>query len=303
MKIQSNIFAKITIVAFAVSLITASCTKVEDVVDFPVKEKSLVLNCYFSPDSAWNFYVSKSLSVVDNAELSYVTDAKIYLKEDGVLKDSIISANAGDYYVYYGLNPQIGKTYEVEVTHPDYTTISASDILTSPVPLQIVKSKIIDSNLYYDSWLDKYVGNINANLTFSVEDPADEGNYYRFHIYYIDSFDGRIIRNTVYSYETNNPAVDKKYYNGILFNDYLFNGTKYEISFKISDYSYYTGKEYYFVLESMSRACYLYEKSHQLFLDMSNNPFSEPIQVFNNIKNGYGIFAGFSNSVKVFTFK
>jgi len=277
-----------------------SCAKKEDIVDFPVKDKTLVLNCYFAPDSTWIFYISKSLSVIDNAELSYVTNAKLVLKEEGVVKATITNANFGEYYTYDGLNPQVGKKYEVEVSHPDYPTISASDILPSPVKLDVVKSRIIDSNLYYDSWLNKYVGEINANLTIAVNDPKGEENYYRFYMFYLDTFDGQIYRTELYAYETNNPVVENTYNSGLLFTDYLFDGTKYEISFKIQDYGYYTGKPYFFVLESMSRATYLYEKSHFMYLDMSGNPLSEPVQVFNNIKNGYGIFGGFSNDQKIY---
>jgi hypothetical protein len=284
-----------------------SCTKVEDVVEFPVKEKTLVLHCYFSQDSAWLFFVSRSLSVIDNAELKYVTDATVKLFEEDELKATLTSITYDPetnipFYRFEGLNPQVGKKYKVEVSHPDYPTIYASDVLTTPVNLIIENSKIIDSSLFYDPWLQKSIGNMTASITISVDDPAKQDNYYLLYMYYIDSSEYAVYKTKIYSYETNNPAVDKKYDNGLLFTDYLFDGKKYEITFKIDDWSFYSGKKYYFVLESMSRARFYYEKSTRLYYNMQYDPFSEPIQIFNNIENGYGIFAGFSNSVKVYSF-
>ena len=55
-------------------LILSSCETTEKIDDFPLRPKKLVVNCYFAEDSAWNFQVSHSLSVLDNAERRLVTD-------------------------------------------------------------------------------------------------------------------------------------------------------------------------------------------------------------------------------------
>ena len=222
--VSNRIFSFFAVILLAGTLIISSCHKVERIVDFPIKEKTLVLNAYFTPDSAWVFYVSKSLPVIDNAELGYVNDATIKLIEETDTIATLVNANANDRYIIYSPKAKIGKKYSVEVSHPNYPTIYASDFLRSPVPHDLISYKLLDTSLYFDPWLGISRGNMKAEITIGIDDPKAEDNYYLFYIYYIDSFDGYVNKNRVYDYETKNPAVDEKYlksYNGnaLLFNE------------------------------------------------------------------------------------
>ncbi len=46
----------------------------------------------------------------------------------------------------------------------------------------------------------------------------------------------------------------------------------------------------------MNRSGYLYRRSIDDYENAQGDPFAEPVQVYSNIENGYGIFAGFSKS-------
>ena len=45
-------------------------------------------------------------------------------------------------------------------------------------------------------------------------------------------------------------------------------------------------------LQNISKSYYYYRTSLELYKDASRNPFAQPVQVFSNINNGFGIFAG-----------
>ena len=289
--------------AIVVAVVSFSrCEKTEDIVDFPVIPPALVLNCYFSPDSIWSFKLSKSLSVIDNAELSFVLDAKIKLFEEGNLLTTINNADFDGIYRYHGHSPIIGKEYQVEVQHPKFKTITSSDLLVNTGNGSVSAYRIIYSMTYYNPSDGKNYGTIDGNITLKIEDQANTDNYYRVQMYYIDSFFGVKSKFMIRDITSDNPAVDENYYNGLLISDFFFDGKSYEISFDFNDWDYSTNKEYIISIESMSRARYLYEQSYYLYLDRQGNPFAEPVMVYNNIVNGYGIFAGFVTTETKITF-
>ncbi|MFT6867249.1 MAG: hypothetical protein ACJA08_002089 [Cyclobacteriaceae bacterium] len=58
---------------------------------------------------------------------------------------------------------------------------------------------------------------------------------------------------------------------------------------------------YDFHIKKVSEEYYKYEQTSQLQFDIGGDPFSQPVPVFNNIENGFGIFAGYNgNSVKYY---
>lgn len=290
---------RLLFIVLIISSFIFSCTKIEDIVDFPVKDPKLTLNCYFHPDSTWTFHVSRSLSVIDNANLSMVTDATIKLWENNDLIATLTEASPDQRYYFYGSKPKPGFEYRIEVSHPKYKTISAVEKVPYPVNFLVSKFKIIDSLSYYDPWLQKSYGTLKASVNVRIEDNAGEKNYYRLICYYYDS-----LYSSGFIYplwlESENIAVEKDYSNGLLFSDKYFNGSTYELNFKFEDYMFFKGKTYYFVLESMNSARFYYELSLSKFMNKAGNPFSEPVQVFNNIENGYGIFAAYNTKKIVY---
>ncbi|MBC8342654.1 MAG: DUF4249 family protein, partial [Bacteroidetes bacterium] len=241
-------------------------------------------------------------SVIDNAELTLIQDATVRLFEEGHLFSTITAADPDGMYRYHGDSPTTGKEYSVEVSHPKYHTVTSSDLLVNTGSASISKYMIMDSSTFYDPGNGKNYGEIDGNITLRIEDQADIDNYYLIKVFYMDSFFGVKSRYIIYDISSDNPAVDENYFNGLLISDFLFDGQSYEISFEIRDWDYHTDKEYIIVLESMSRARYLYEQSYSLYLNRLHNPFAEPVLVYNNIVNGYGIFAGFSTIERKITF-
>nr|MDA3823724.1 DUF4249 family protein [Bacteroidales bacterium] len=89
----------------------------------------------------------------------------------------------------------------------------------------------------------------------------------------------------------------------LYFSDEIIDGQKYQLKLEFEDWNASYEREYFVELISMNKAGYLYRKSVREFINSSGDPFSEPVLIYSNIENGFGIFAGYSTvhkSVKLF---
>lgn len=288
---------KILIFIFAITLIFPACEKTEEIVDFPIKDPELVVNAMFSPDNSFEFQVSRSLSVLDNANLENLSESTIYLFENGNIIDTITQQNINKWYVS-DRYPILGKTYSIQVYHQGYNHLEAEDIVPLPVPINQLSYVVKDSSTYYDDYSGESYGNCTFDLTINFNDPATSENYYLLsgYSYFVDNYSGDTIKENIYfdQKEGENAFVETYSSEGLIFSDKYFNGKTFSFSVEVEDWNFTSGKIYFFVLNSLSHDAFLYKKSLAMYENAHNNFFAEPVQVYNNIKNGYGIFAGFS---------
>jgi uncharacterized protein DUF4249 len=151
------------------------------------------------------------------------------------------------------------------------------------------------------------------------EDRADEKNYYMLSIdnfrvevfEYYDEFN-RVHYDTIsYNdsyFESDDIIIEHWMYmensEFIMFTDNLISGKTYELNIRLEDYSSFDygyniqssdTSTVYFNLYSVSESYYQYFKSFSMHRNARDNPFAEPVQVYSNIENGLGVFAGFSS--------
>jgi len=79
-----------------------------------------------------------------------------------------------------------------------------------------------------------------------------------------------------------------------LFSDDFFNGQNYQLKITIMDWDATLDKEYIIELLSLNKAGYLYRRSVEDYRNSKGDPFSEPVLIYSNIENGFGIFAGYA---------
>ena len=301
---RNNIFLILIIIAISFS----GCEKTEKIDDFPLRPSKLVVNCYFSEDGNWEFQVSKSLSVLDNAELKLINNATVKLFNETGLLATVTEQDENSWYTIADNLPQIGNSYSIEVTSPDFNaTLKATDYVPVPVPISSTELIILDSAFYeYQDYLGNMVseGEITANLNITIDDPVEVNNYYQIKVYKIDTFDYdeynlSVDRREIYI-TSNNVAIEDNssdYGNSSLFfTDNVFDGQLYEITLEFNDWTSTINNTYYVELMSMSKAGYLYKKTVRDFGNSQGDMFAEPVQVYSNIENGFGIFAGISSS-------
>lgn len=326
MNIKYNILA-LTLLVFGLS----SCETTEKIDDFPLRPSKMVLNCYFNEGGMWEFQVSKSLSVLDNADIKLLKDAKINLFKDGVLIDTINTSGADSWYRSDRVLPVEGGVYSIEATSEKFTTaLTAEEYVPRKVDISDVSLTIRDSTFYYNYYYPEernYYGNIEGTFDITFTDPPGEDNYYELTISSVDS-----IKNYYYQYnefgdfifdEFGNRIIDsisvEVYKNplwftatdaaaggngdegrSVMFNDFIFDGQDYKVNADFQDWDAKLGKVYEFQLVSLTKNGHLYRKSVEEYQNASGDPFAEPVRIYSNIENGLGIFAAFSTSTYSF---
>lgn len=305
---------KIYAVLFACTLLMACETVVE--VDVPRDTPKLVANAFINPDSLISVRVSKSKFVLDHTPLTTVDHASVHVFENDALIEKLEFEGQGLYTSSF--KPSEGKEYTLQVTADGFEGIEATTFIKNPVPIQEIRYDTIrteiGSSCIGEDCTTYYATNIKLHL--KLDDPAEEENFYEIEVYKKalhfsyepDSTGNYYPTDTVIYYQsvylsTEDPAVtdlefefegEGYYGETLLFSDEIFNGKPYTLDFKTDDYSINT-EELIVILKSMDEARYRYLRSHELQDWNEGNPFAEPVNVYSNVENGYGIFGGYSS--------
>ncbi|MAE14184.1 MAG: hypothetical protein CL821_01145 [Crocinitomicaceae bacterium] len=285
----------------SISLAYISCEKVIPF-DGDVNTPKLVINSIFQSDSSFKVHVSSSRSVIDTASFKNIDDAIVTIKDRN--ENIIETLNHVENGFYKGQTfPQENQTYILEVNHPNYANITASDSLPSPITINSVDTSTI---------IDPINGN-RLQISMNFDDPENTQNYYLIETYSVNEY--LVIKNsdtTEYELDTTKQFMvltDEVFQNGGspwreqgLFNDLLFNGQNKTLELEIPNDSWSGSEDGYdwsyqtltlrLYLHNITLSYYYYRTSLELFQNASGNPFAQPVQVFSNVENGFGVFAG-----------
>lgn len=294
------------------AFIFMSCqTDMELEIDLPEPEKKLVLNSTFSSFTPpyikplqiklWN-----SWPVLDTTQASQIKDAKVLWYENGGLLDSLIFDETLEAYTskefYF---PVEGAIYSIEVLKDGYKNISAQNAIPPNVLIQEYKlvpfAGFNSDNIAYSS----------VSITFN--DPGQTENFYEIIVTEVSNEKDKYQLWTNEKIITEEPwypsvlSFESKLPQRLLFNDKQINGTEKQIVF------YFTPEQVidrgklkirYSIIDIFLRS--VTEEYYNYFTTLLQHKhnqkgdffygLSEPLNVFTNVENGYGIFAGFQNS-------
>lgn len=274
-----------------------SCEKVLEL-DQETRNSKLVVNSLFNTQEAWQVDVTRSLSVIDNGSLDKIENATVSIFEGNNLVSNL--TYDGEKYVVLGLSapPIAGKRYRVEVSAPNYTSVSAEDVCPVAVPLLQADTSSAPGSF----------GGRTLTCNISFQDPAGIDNYYGISLeratYYIapnssGGFDTLLSDVWVNYINSSSPIIDNAGSNNfaqtLTFKDNLFDGNRVSFSFSSDDFGWSNPSdyvEYTIKFYSFSEATYNYTKTYEAYQNTSGDPFAEPVQVFTNVTNGFGIFGG-----------
>jgi hypothetical protein len=299
----------ILILIIATSLF--SCEKTVNI-KIPDNGRKLTVNSFFSKDSNLVVSLSKSRYILDGTyNFESVEDADISFFENNNLVENLNEVNPGIYKSNFIL--QENNNYRIEVSSKDFPVVNCQSSIPG-------KTEII--SLSVNPSADEY-GNQTVTFKLKFQDDLGSTNYYFIQVFrrvkytYYDEDSGTEITNEniemVYI-DSDDPNVfqeDWALTDGLLMSGELINGREYTLSFASSSGYYYEGQNessneddttYFIYFHSVSKDYYLYYKSLSKHRETKDEFFMEPVQVYNNIENGFGIFAGYStvvDSVKV----
>jgi hypothetical protein len=292
-------------------LVLTSCTK-DIEIDIPEKEKKLVLYStivpFTLPQPKFNgFRISETRHIFDTTK-SNVKDARIILYINEVITDTIYYSEEGNNYpMKLEHYPKSGENFRVEVEKDYFPKLIAETAIPSKV-------EITNCELIPFAFLNEE-GRPVSEITLSFKDPANEINYYEIAVsdaafsyeddvnFYKLSSNDRIITSESYYPDAIRFDVPNPKY--LLFNDSEINGKEhtfkiyYNTSFIYSETNYIPPHYITVHFRSVSREYYYFKTS---LIKQSYNKredilygIGEPVEVYTNIKNGFGIFAGFNN--------
>ncbi len=185
---------------------------------------------------------------------------------------------------------------EIQIPHSQKIEIISYEKAYSPNNDRIVEGDMFD-----------YMGQDTiARITLKIYDPAQSQNFYRlkvrgYALSYYDNGDLAYMHNDIYTSEDaifKDVQLDKGYrgwpaYFSNVFSDQLFNGKEYEFTVESRLRKGDPGTNHVVVeLQSITKELYYYLKSTMLYRIIPQDAYTEPIMIYSNIENGWGILGG-----------
>lgn len=290
----------------------------------------LVLNSIISSNKGFSASLTKTRSILENS-YSYsggglMADGTLDIYLNGELIKNLNSSTG--YFTPSGIKPKAGDSYrivvnsngkqlEAETTIPQKTEVISVDTTTfrdernNKFLIYKATIKDLEGDDYYRILITKESLILNKN--------ADGKGAKKYYL----NVSEKSIRsdNPVFNSVYNNFGGDafdtgpNNDYN--IFPDDYIKGKDYAIQFHANDYGYGNYSDPYYGgygnsetiyernvvhIQHLSKELYTYLKYLKLYSHYHGSPFSEPVPVYSNIKNGIGIFAGVNDDAQ-FTFE
>lgn len=266
----------------------------------------LVLNAALSPDSVVACHITVSKNILENQDIQVPADVKATLLEDGKMVGDLKQNKQGGNYILLGFKPAVGKQYEIRASYKEYPEVKAKTSIPEPAAGEVVNLKAMSNE-----------GKLK--ITLRVDDKPGR-NFYRLRVlsrqydwYYDENgSEYKPVEPPVYFFETiesddavlngnkvrNEEGIEEYPSNQYgVFNDELFDGKSYSLTFYLP---YYFNDESLYDnlridLQEITEDLHFYYKTLDAFHFYEDRPFSEPVRVFSNVKNGAGIVGGMNN--------
>jgi hypothetical protein len=286
--------------------------------DIPPHDPSLVLNGLLDTDTTVQLVISHSVGAFSNDIPSFISNANVTLFKDNVKIDSLLADMSDMFYLsynnldslpmyYYRCNSMAEKdaTYRVEVSHPNYTSISAETFIPNDITIFNI---VVDTTSNEDK----------IGLTFSFNDNVNQQNYYRLKLFssctkqwvnefgYDEEWDFRGYSEFL-SNDPSFPAdVPFEGYTfqgeNVVFTDALFNGQKKTITLDIETSLKYADCDTVIIrFSTFSNDTYSYYNSLADHAEKGELGLfgGEVIPVYSNIENGLGVLIS-TNSQRIY---
>jgi len=292
-------------------LLLAGC---ELILDVKVREekKRITVNSFFWPDSIWVADVTLSDGPLFNdAYLEYIQNAVVVVSNGNNVIDTLV-LDSGSYrekWDQYGnvdtllmgryksknrIKPVAGQTFEITASAENIEPVQASSYIPLPVAIDSVEVSYLG---------EYYAGERPHNhlITATFQDDPATSDYYELFVVLRGKWYRPEHEDSVeYVYPVYNFA-EKGYYSQgrdgeIIFDDSKLNGKKISVNIKANFYPDNVGEAVEVRLRSLSKDLYNYRITLGLQNETSGDPLAQPVNVYNNVNHGFGIFAGYSQS-------
>lgn len=265
-------------------MIFSSCIQ-EVPVNLPTYQEKIVVNGLISDSDPTRIQVSKSISSLDTNFIPSIDQASVRLfDENGSLFDVLVyNSFQGGFIGTKIAKRNIEYTLKVNVQGKELEGSTRITGGTQIYDFNFVDSVGIDTSLFP-------IGEVS----FTFNDLAGQDNFYRLNLEYFDNikkeFQALDMSESIFL-----DAEGELTEGGYIFDDNSFRGQPQTISVPVpfgfvdaqnGDYLFRVN------LEALNADYTSYEKSRKLYNESFGGFFTEPVDLYSNIRRGLGIFGG-----------
>ena len=279
-------FLNIPLLLVIVASLT-SCQKVIDI-ELPPTDPKIVVNSFFTDNSPIKIHLSRSIAVLENT-FPECNGATVILRENNIIIDTLFFQSG---YYYSHILAEINNNYALEVIVPGMEKVFCEDLIPEKALLQ--------NYVCTDSVLIDEDGFIINELKLDFQDSAGP-SFYEVQLsakYIIDNN-----YTSIWFKKNSDPIITSTGlldYNPktLIFTDKMFDGKHCSVKIYFATQAY-ADYNLTITFRSVSESYYKYKERQYAFLfSLENDIFSgmsEPINLYSNVRGGYGIFAGYSS--------
>lgn len=298
-------------ILFSITVFTSFFISCES--DFDIKndfDKKMVLNVELVPNRNIRVLLTENRPTQNKNELTIIKDAAMELLVNDTLIYPIYyspnitdSINHSGYYVAE-YQPKPMDKVTINAKHKSFPELSATEQIPSEITLN--EFTLLSHPLPSDK-------SIPAKLKISFKDSPDK-DYYLMDIWYISYEKKYDSLNSTYFYEENYIFDRDEYVEGLAFTETLWGNKMFDdLNFEGQNVSFdvtitnpvkpKSGNKLFMYIDfrKVSEAYFLYEKSFALSQSEIYDPFKEPVFVYSNVTNGYGIMMSWTNDFERIT--
>ena len=283
-----------------------SCEKTIEITD-PSFDPMLVIVSNIAPnytntpgDNRIRVEISESQEPANNKDFSYPDDVQVFLsKRNYQDREELTKSNSANYFSSKKDFAVQNEEYSIQVVAQGYDTITAKTHI--PEASNVQNYQILDFEKNASIKNDEKI-NISYTVEFQISHKEDNAYYHiAFFNEYFDD-DPSTLDSDLWWVLTPEYKEEARYTPhfeyGILLKkedfdeDHLF-------SFKINDFIFDHEKveKHWIEVRSITEEYYLYHESLSRQKLVRQDPFAEPVIIFNNIMNGLGNFSGYNSDV------
>ncbi len=292
---------------FILVIFFTSC-ETDIVLNIPPQPQKLVVTGLVQVGTPFRVTITKTTGVLDTLSMqrNRVTNAFVQLHENNVVVDTLVFNASDDAYTpKRNTQPTAGKTYTIRAVADGFAAVEATTFTPNYVPIQSVTRR---TNVKKDA-NGEFVDEVK--ITFTDEAVL---NHYMLRIGRLYFVGQSIIGyNGIYCMQSSDrdiegrssgeaiefeSCIDHEFF----LRDVNFNGKTKEVVLFIrnselqpySDPSTNRTVTPVVELHNITADQFKYRISLAAYNEAEDNPFAEPVLLYTNVKNGYGLFATYS---------
>lgn len=282
----------IRLVTISFIYVLISCEK-EVKLDPEFTESKIVVNGILKAGETPKIDISRSESILYGeskfASMPFLSNAtaKLYDSNQNLL--GIFVHDSAGIYLLPGVEIYSGQDYSLIVSCIGYDDVWASTHIPEQIEVLVVESQIKDELISYD---------------IVLADNPSENNFYALTISQIGYYcqgpacsgsPNRTMCTQMLEVANIEPTISgDKCSQVFLFSDENFNGNTFIFNATQNFYDETDSTIIEITLKSLTEDYFKYKVTNEAYDEIQPDPFSQPVQVFTNIENGFGVFAGSS---------